>query len=135
MALIKWTKELSVNISSIDEQHKILINMINEFYEKIREKSNNELISDLITKMKDYTILHFSVEEKLFEQYNYADFEQHKKQHDGFIKKVSDLEERFNKGEIILSFEITKFLKDWLINHIQGTDKKYTKFFIEKGIS
>ena len=135
MALIKWTKELSVDISSIDEQHKILISMINEFYEKISEKSNNELISDLITKMKDYTILHFSVEEKLFEQYNYADFEQHKKQHDGFIKKVSDLEERFNKGEIILSFEITKFLKDWLINHIQGTDKKYTKFFIEKGIS
>ena len=41
MALIKWTTELSVNISSIDEQHKILINMINEFYEKISEKSNN----------------------------------------------------------------------------------------------
>ena len=135
MALIKWTEELSVNISSIDEQHKVLINMINEFYEKIKEKSNNELISDLITKMKEYTILHFSTEEKLFKQYNYDNFEQHKKQHDVFVKKVSNLEERFNKGEIILSFEITKFLKDWLIQHIQGTDKKYTKFFIEKGIN
>ncbi len=135
MALIKWTEKLSVNIDSIDEQHKVLINMINEFYEKINEKSNNELISNLITKMKDYTLLHFSMEEKLFKQYNYADFEQHKKQHDGFVKKVSDLEGRFKKGEIILSFEITRFLKDWLMDHIQGTDKKYTKFFIEKGIT
>ena len=134
MALIKWNEKLSVKINSIDDQHKILIDMINEFYEMIGDKSNDELISALIKKMKEYTVVHFSYEEKLFKEYNYSDFEAHKKEHQGFVNKVIDLEKRFNDGKIIMSFEITKFLKDWLIKHIQGTDMKYTKLLIQKGV-
>lgn len=134
MALIKWNEKLSVKINSIDDQHKILINMINEFYEMIGDKSNDELISALIKKMKEYTVVHFSYEEKLFKEYNYSDFETHKKEHQGFVDKVIDLEKRFNDGKIIMSFEITKFLKDWLIKHIQGTDMKYTNFLVRKGV-
>ena len=134
MVLIKWNEKLSVKINSIDDQHKILINMINEFYEMIGDKSNDELISALIKKMKEYTVVHFSYEEKLFKQYSYSDTEAHKKEHDEFVNKVVDLEKRFNDGQMILSFEITNFLKDWLIKHIQGTDMKYTKFLIEKGV-
>ena len=134
MSLIKWTEELSVNINSIDNQHKILVNIINDFYDKIENKSNNELISELIKNMKDYTIIHFNTEEKLFEKYNYVDTKEHKKEHDDFVKKVSDLEKRYNEGKMILSFEITNFLKSWLINHIQGTDKKYSKFLVQNGV-
>lgn len=134
MALLKWTDMLSVGIHAIDEQHKVLIDMINNFYNKINEKSNNELISELIGKMKDYTMVHFHEEEALFKKYNYTEFENHKKEHDHFIEKVKDLENRFKEGKIILSYEITAFLKDWLIKHIQGTDMKYSQFLIQKGV-
>ena len=26
------------------------------------------------------------------------------------------------------------FLRDWLINHINGTDKRYSSFLIDKGV-
>jgi hemerythrin len=47
---------------------------------------------------------------------------------------VLDLEDRYNNGGLVVSFEITTFLKKWLIDHIQGTDKEYSDFLIAKGV-
>ncbi len=134
MAFIDWNDSLSVKIDSIDDEHKKLINMINEFYENIETKSNDELISKLIKEMKEYTLVHFSTEEKYFEQFNYPGYESHKKEHDAFVKKVIYVEKRFLEGSLLLSLEITKFLMDWLKEHIRGTDQQYTEFLIMKGV-
>lgn len=127
MALITWSNELSVNIETIDQQHQKLINMINEFYDEITKKSNKELIAELIHKMKAYATEHFRAEEKLFKELDYDDVEDHIKQHEHFIKKVENLEQRYKNGKLILSIEITEFLKNWLVNHIQKIDIEYAK--------
>ncbi len=134
MAAITWTESLSVKIESIDDQHKKLIDMINDFYENISKKNNDENILKLISGMKSYTVMHFNKEEFLMKQYNYPHLEEHKKEHGEFISKVNALEEKVKKGTIIVSFEITNFLKDWLKNHIQHTDKQYTEFFLKHGV-
>lgn len=134
MAAIFWDESLSVKINSIDDQHKILINMINDFYDNIAKRSNNENIISLIDGMKDYTVMHFNKEEALMKQHNYPHFAQHKKEHEYFIDRVIALEEKIKKGTIIVSFEITSFLRDWLKSHIQNTDKQYTEFFLKRGV-
>ncbi len=134
MAIIKWSEDYSVKIESIDKQHKVLVDMINEFNENIKTESYKALIGDLIKKMKEYAIFHFTTEEDLFKKYNFSDYETHKYEHDDFAEKVVSLEKRFLEGKMVLSFEITDFLKNWLLNHIQGTDMKYSKFLREKGV-
>ncbi len=134
MAFINWSEDYSVKIESIDIQHKKLVEMINRFYDDLKSKSNNELIGNLIADMKNYTVYHFTTEENLFKKYEFPEFETHKKEHDDFVNKVIDFEKRFKEGKMILSFEITDFLKKWLINHIQETDKNYSKFLKEKGV-
>ena len=134
MALIEWSDSISVKIKSIDKQHQVLIDMINEFYDLIKTKSSIELIQQLVAKMKKYTVVHFKVEEALFELHNFPYSDEHKKEHQDFVDKVVDLENRLKEGKLIVSFEITSFLKKWLIEHIQGTDMKYTKFLIERGV-
>ena len=64
MAAIIWNKSLSVKINSIDEQHVVLIEMINDFYENISNSSNNENISRLISGMKSDTLMNFREEER-----------------------------------------------------------------------
>jgi hemerythrin len=134
MAYLNWNNTLSVNIESIDKQHQKLIDLINDFYDNLQKRQNKENIVTLIAGMKDYTCKHFMAEERLMKQHAYPDYEAHKCEHDAFIAKVTDLETRHNKGTLIVSFEITSFLKDWLKNHIQGVDKKYSDFFIQNGV-
>lgn len=134
MAFLNWNESLSVKINSIDDQHKKLIELINRFYEQVSHRTNDENISILIKGMKEYTQMHFDYEERYMQQFSYPDYTAHKREHDLFIAKVADVEEKFSKGKVILSFEITSFLKDWIKNHIQGSDKKYTDFFIRNGV-
>ncbi len=134
MAFFDWNETLSVKIKTIDDQHKRLIDLINDFYDCINNRSNNESISRLINGMKNYAMMHFVKEESLMKQYKYNDYELHKKEHDEFIMKVVDFEEKFNSNRLIVSLEITRFLKDWIKKHIQGTDMLYSDFFIKKGV-
>lgn len=134
MAFITWNDSLSVKIDSMDEQHKKLIEMINNFYDNVSKRSNDELISSLVKGMKTYTIMHFTTEERYMKQFNYPKYEQHKKEHDAFISKVNDLEQKLKSGKAILSFEITNFLKDWIKKHIQEEDKQYTSLFLKNDL-
>ncbi|NPA35236.1 MAG: bacteriohemerythrin [Chlorobi bacterium] len=133
MKLMKWDKSLSTGIDSIDKQHMKLIDMLNEFYESIRSKSTKEITANLIKNMREYALFHFSYEENLLRKHGYLALEHHKSEHKKFISKVEDFENRFNSGKIVLSIEITNFLKSWLKDHIQGTDMKYSGFLISKG--
>ena len=126
MALFEWKDNYSVGSKSIDNQHKKLIQFINEFYDNITIKSNTELISALIKEMKEYTVFHFNYEEVYLEKLGFPEMEEHKQEHIKFIKKVNDFEARFNSKKIILSYEITSFLKNWLKHHILIEDMKYS---------
>jgi len=134
MAFFNWNDDLSVKIHSIDSQHMKLIEMINDFYDNIKNRSNDESIKKLITEMRKYALSHFNLEEKYMKQFSYPDYDAHKKEHDLFMSKVVELEEKFQHGKLLLTFEITSFLKGWVKQHIQVVDKKYSQFFIDKGI-
>jgi hemerythrin-like metal-binding protein len=134
MALITWDETLSVKINSIDAQHQKLFNLINDFYAGLSNNSSTNNLKDLVKGMKEYTLTHFSNEESFMKLYNYPELQSHMEEHADFITKVNVLEEKLNNGKLIVSFEVTNFLKDWIKNHIKKTDIRYSEFLIEKGV-
>ena len=134
MAKIEWTSDLSVGVGIVDEQHKRLFELIDDFYANIQSKSPAERMNVLIKALKDYSVKHFTEEEALMRKAEYGEYDIHKQQHDAFIAKVEDFAVRYNAGKLILTVEITNFIKDWLIKHISIMDKKYIPSFSAKGI-
>jgi len=135
MSVIVWSEELSVGIDSIDQQHKILIGLINDLNTAMAKGEANETIGDILLRLSEYTVHHFSYEEELFEQYDYPNSAKHKCHHCELIDQISALKERFEtelSGSVAL--EIMQFLKNWLTNHIMKTDKAYSEFLISKGV-
>jgi hemerythrin len=132
-AYMNWDDKFSVGVAEIDAQHKSLIQMVNEFYNGIKS-DDKKALGKLLTSLIEYTVHHFATEEKYMKKFNYPGAAAHMKEHKLFTEKASDVKKRFESGELVLSVEVTNFVKDWIIKHISGTDKKYSQCFISNGL-
>ena len=120
MPHLKWSRELDTGVEIIDEQHKRIVQYINELYDA-ENAEDEQKVGEVIDELVDYTISHFSFEESLMEQANYPFLSPHKKVHGLFINRVSKFVERYNSGEDVAG-ELISMLQKWLINHIRNED-------------
>ncbi len=134
MALIEWSEELSTGIQEVDTQHRRLVDIINELHVAVLDRREKQLMSRIFTELVEYTKTHFAFEEELFERHGYPGEEAHKLQHQHLAQRVIDLKEEFDGGNTAVTLEVMRFLRDWLADHIIGSDKHYAPFLIEKGI-
>jgi len=130
MAHLQWSSNLDTGIEVIDEQHKRIVNYINQLYDA-KESGDQTMVGDVINELVDYTISHFAFEESLMEQAGYSFLEPHKKVHEMFTHKVNDFVTRHKNGEDVLE-EVLTMLNRWLINHIQNEDGDYTDIVQDK---
>ncbi len=135
MALIEWSENYSVKVKTIDNQHKKLVDLINELHGAMREAHGKDVLGKILNELTEYTVFHFSTEEKLMNDNGYAGYVAHKAEHDKLTKQVIELNGNLKSGKGVISQEVLFFLKDWLLNHIAVTDKKYSLFLNNKGIS
>ncbi|WP_052464895.1 bacteriohemerythrin [Geoalkalibacter subterraneus] len=133
-SLIDWSDDLSVNIGVIDMQHKRLVEMINKLYHAMKTGKGDQVMGPLFVDLIEYTGKHFATEERFMKDKTYPDYESHKAEHEKLVARVLELKAKLEKGEKVFSSEVFNFLKGWLINHIQGTDKKYAPFLNERGV-
>lgn len=134
MAFVSWSDNLSIGIIQIDAQHKNLVNMLNNLYDAMTAGKGKDVAPKILKEMSGYALTHFATEEKLMQQHGYPEFEAHKREHEAFVKKVQEFNAEMQKGNLGVTSQVANFLKTWLVNHIQGTDKKYGPFLKEKGV-
>jgi len=128
MSVIEWKDEYSVNHEIIDEQHKKLIDMINELNRAMEMKSGGSVIDSIMKELSDYTFYHFSFEESYMEKIGFPEFEEHRGCHEKLRKKVYDIFNHFYTDQTVTQKDIYGFLKDWWIGHILEKDQCYKKF-------
>jgi len=132
--LMTWTDELSVGVGLIDEQHKVLLGLINELHAAMRARKSDAAMAGILARLKEYTVKHFGQEEEFFDRYGYPETAQHKEIHAKLVQQVLDFESALKSGQAKVTMDIMRFLKDWLVGHIMGTDKKYGPFLNAKGL-
>lgn len=134
MALLSWQEKYSVGIKEIDNQHKQLINMINELNDAMLAGRGKDALLPVLNKLAGYCVSHFAMEEKLMSTHGYPEYDDHRDKHIKMTAKVKDLIADVQSGKSTISIEVMNFLKTWLDKHIMGTDQKYGPFLNEKGV-
>ncbi|MDD2851877.1 MAG: bacteriohemerythrin [Desulfuromonadaceae bacterium] len=135
MAIIEWSPAYSVKVKKFDDQHKKLVDMINQLYDAMKSGQGSTMIGAVLQSLITYTGTHFADEIKLMQANGYPELAKHQAEHDKFVKQVVDFQKKFQDGSAMLTMSVLSFLKDWLVKHIQGEDKKYGPFLNAKGIS
>jgi hemerythrin len=126
---VVWDDSFSVGFEPIDNQHKELVKMTNDLFESCKQKAADADAAFLrtIKRAVDYARNHFSDEERYMLQADYPNLNEHRKQHDDFMATVLKAMQEF-KSEHTAPIEMARFLKQWLLNHIAVTDKKYAPY-------
>ncbi|MEJ2404650.1 MAG: bacteriohemerythrin [Candidatus Thiodiazotropha sp.] len=130
---VEWTDALSVGIEEIDEQHKVLVELVNQMHEAIHERHGSDVVKSILNDLAEYTRIHFAVEESLMRILNYPGYENHKEIHEELLESVTELQEKVATGKTSIGFELMHFLKTWLTKHIMEEDMQYSGFFLKAG--
>jgi hemerythrin-like metal-binding protein len=125
---LQWTQDLSVNNHQIDSEHQRWIEILNNFYDGLQSGKPKEKLEELVSAMIDYTKYHFASEEKHMKAMGYPDVDKHIDLHQQYVNQIEGYLEKFKSKKLILSLEVTNFLKSWLIEHIKGADQDYMRF-------
>ena len=129
--LVSWTADLSVGIEAIDDQHKRIVDFINDLHEASLS-GNREIVGRIIDELMEYTVSHFSFEEAMMERAGYRLLRPHKKVHEQFTRRVTEFRHRFKLREDVAS-EMQETLIKWLMNHIKNEDRNYAATVREFG--
>ena len=132
---IEWKDEYSVGLDSIDQQHRKLVNLINQLKTTVDYSTGEEFEREALAELVDYTKTHFTYEEGLMEDNGYPDFEAHKAQHRAMIAEVEAVLAEYEKDHDTAMQHACDYLQVWLIKHINGTDKQYSSFLTGKGVN
>ena len=128
MPVITWDNSFQTGHPLVDPQHRELFRMVNELHEAIVEGRGREVLNPTLDKLVKYTVDHFGAEESLMREVSYPGYHLHRGKHIDLTKKVADLVGTYQRGELVVSITLSRFLADWLQHHIKEDDMALIRF-------
>ncbi|MBK5276100.1 MAG: hemerythrin family protein [Desulfuromonadales bacterium] len=134
MSKLIWLHDYSVQIPAIDNEHKLLVELINEFSSSLDTHGafQAKIVTESLKKLSCCIKQHFESEERFLMFNNYPDFDAHKQEHDLLLDQIKRFEQRFKTEKKAFNEKMLLFLKDWLVRHIILHDIKFGVYFRDK---
>ena len=134
MAFFEWKKEYETGVKGVDDDHRFLVSLIDEMSVALSQGVAQDLLHKTVYKLADYARFHFKREENYMQMIDYSEQFKHEIEHRAITKKVEEFVAKLDSGEDNLTHEVLVFLRDWLINHIQKTDKQLGIELVKHGL-
>jgi hemerythrin len=125
MALLDWNPSLSVDVPAMDEEHKVLIGLVNDLNEAMKLGRSRDEMDRVFSALACYTQTHFASEERFMDEIGYPDTVPHKNEHLDLLNQVAAFKADYDAGKVMISVKLMGFLRDWVRNHIQKADQQY----------
>ncbi len=123
-----FTDEFKTGIDLVDEEHKILFDIIGRVHSTIEAELLHDKfdpILDIIDELKNYTEIHFADEEAYMTEIGYDGLPYQQMLHQKFIDKLNELDlDDVDDNQEEYLYDFLNFLQNWLINHILKVDKQ-----------
>jgi len=132
MGRFVWDEALALGIPMVDEDHKVLIRLINEVEDCIGRRDEFITLASVLNMLADYTHYHFSREEKLQVEIDYPGRQQHQQVHRSLAGQVDRIYRRYEANQrSINAREVFDFLCAWLTDHILTQDMAYRPYALK----
>jgi diguanylate cyclase (GGDEF)-like protein/hemerythrin-like metal-binding protein len=125
-----WSVTYSVGIQEIDDQHVHLAGLIDGLSTALRDGAAAAAVKAALVEVVDYAAFHFASEERLMAQYRVSHLAQHRDVHRRLLEDIRHLGLDNSPPSVSL---VLRYLREWLIRHVDGLDKAAGLEMIAKG--
>jgi hemerythrin len=128
MTILSWHDQYIIGERTIDEQHKMLFKLINDFHTHWSQVHEPKEIAMLLNKLIQYCEHHFVTEESIMEKEGFPRLEQHRHDHEKLANSIFLLNEEYAERRELASNDVQKFCKHWLVDHIINSDYEFRDY-------
>ena len=132
---IEWSKDLSVGVDEIDEDHLKLIAIVNRFHEAYVSGADKSAMLATLTEIADYSGWHFDHEENVMRRFGFPHLERHAGQHSDLLNRMDQILVDFEVGKSELSEDLFEFLRNWIVIHLKTEDRELGEWVRSKSSS
>jgi hemerythrin-like metal-binding protein len=134
--LIIWKDEFAIDGGIIDDDHKKIIEIINEIITAIRAQEHIGSVALALKALHEITTAHFFREESLQELSEFPDLSRHRTAHRKLLATLSHWVETVDKSVLCEDFstqndvlsECKTFLYRWILAHILADDMEMREY-------
>lgn len=131
---MQWNDSLNTGVLKIDEQHRALIQAVNDLFAACSQGLGRKKIGETLRFLQAYVGTHFADEEKIQLECGFPEYTAHRKLHADFVRDVNRYVKQFESEGPTIAFvaQFNHFVSDWLIYHISREDRKIGEYIRSK---
>jgi len=131
--MLTWREELAIGHAEIDDDHKRLIALINDFESLVAKWPGERALHEVLIGLHDYARSHFHREEAVQLACGYPHYAAHKAEHEALLKEVTAMARRYfvdRTAPVTQQSlgEASNLLKHWLVDHIIKSDLRIRQY-------
>ncbi len=121
---MKWSEEYATGIHRVDEDHRMIFKMAEDFRAALDEGGGSTIYSALLENLRVYCCGHFGFEEQCMNDYRCPVAQQNKAAHAEFLEVLSGFQKRYAVSgyDRADARKLVDTVDQWLDNHICRID-------------
>lgn len=123
--MIIWSAEYNTGISMIDEDHRRLIDSLNQLENALSNGTGSKQVPALLDFLESYASQHFAREEACMTRHACPTAAANKAAHQEFIVKFGNARSRLQNSTsagALVAVQVHRELCDWIVRHILSVD-------------
>ena len=128
MRSLTWSTSHAVFVKEIDDEHKEIFEALCKVQKVLASRGLPPEVRKLTSRLISCIVGHFAHEERLMRAARYASMRWHKKQHDNAARRVQQLVNRLEQGDLQAGLEMVQYLTSWLHDHTRLSDQMLGAF-------
>ena len=129
-----WSNaDYAIGVPTFDQEHERLAALIGNVHDALVDRHDRTQAVQFLETLIFETRAHFDHEERSMAEAGYKSLEAHVSEHEALIQDLQGLMRQF-KGGNLSALALPAFLKNWLIPHIQHSDRQYAPILKRYGV-
>src|ERR1700761_4677624 len=128
MATLVWNQDFTVGVRSMDDQHGILLDALNELRMALLQGAEGREIREMLARTCDLMRMHLESEDRLLALHRFPGIAAHREEKQRLMARLEQFNVRYEQRQRPAVYELVEFLRKWFTTHTANDKRSYGSY-------